>query len=317
MSSTNSNEASSSESRPICGVLSVFQTPYCDDESIDYDTLDGELDWLFARGVDGVVMAMVSEVLRLSTGEREQLAAHVCKSSRERGVVIISTGAESSHTAVRLSRQAEASGADAVMAIPPVSVPLDDEELLRYYERILNAVAIPVIVQDASGYVGRPMSIALQARILDEFGDRVMYKPEAAPLGPRLTALREATAGRAKVFEGSGGIALVDSYRRGVIGTMPGADLIDAIILLWNSLQAGDERRVNELSPLISSLVAIQDSLDAFLAVEKYLLVKRGVFKNTIVRGPVGYRLDEETRLEVDRLFERLMQVVETVDEER
>ncbi len=295
---------------PIRGVLSVFQTPYHDDESIDYDTLDREIDWLDEQGVDGLVMAMVSEVLRLSTEEREELAAHVCRAGRSSGVVVISTGAESGHTAERLSRQAEAAGADAVMAIPPVSVPLDDDELLRYYERILRSVEIPVIVQDASGYVGRPMSIALQARVFQEFGDRVMYKPEAAPLGPRLSALRDATGGQATIFEGSGGIALVDSFRRGIAGTMPGADLIDALVALWNALEAGNETRVSQLSPLISSLIAVQDSLDAFLAIEKYLLVKRGVFKNTITRGPVGYRLDEETRQEVDRLFDRLMQAL-------
>ena len=197
------------------------------------------------------------------------------------------------------------------MAIPPISVSLDEAELLGYYERILHAVEIPVIVQDASGYVGRPMSIELQARVLDEFGERVLFKPEATPIGPRLSALRDATAGRAKVFEGSGGIALVDSYRRGVIGTMPGGDLIDALVALWKALEAGDEARAHKISLPLSSLVAIQNSLDAFLAVEKYLLVKRGIFKNTTVRGPVGYRLDEETRREVDRLFELLMATVE------
>ena len=51
----------------------------------------------------------------------------------------------------------------------------------------------------------------------------------------------------------------------------------------------------------------MQNSLDAFLAIEKYLLVKQGVFKNTLVRGPVGYTLDDETRREVDRLFDLVM----------
>ena len=105
-------------------------------------------------------------------------------------------------------------------------------------------------MQDASGYVGRPLAIATQARLLEEFGDdRVLFKPEAAPLGPNLTALRDATGGRARVFEGSGGVALVDSYRRGIVGTMPGAELIEAIVALWNALVAGDQRRVDRLSP--------------------------------------------------------------------
>jgi dihydrodipicolinate synthase/N-acetylneuraminate lyase len=44
----------------LAGVLCVFQTPYHDDESIDYGTLEREIDWLFERGADGIVMAMVS-----------------------------------------------------------------------------------------------------------------------------------------------------------------------------------------------------------------------------------------------------------------
>ena len=289
------------------GVLPVLQTPFHDDESIDFETLDREIDWVLAEGSRGCVMAMVSEVLRLSTEEREQLAAHICEAIAGRAAVVISVGAESGHTAVRLARHAELAGATALMAIPPLSVGLGEDELLGYYGRIFESVSLPLVVQDASGYVGRPMSISLQARILDEFGERVYFKPEANPIGPRLSALREATGGRARVFEGSGGIALVDSYRRGVVGTMPGAEIIDAIVALWHALEAGDDRRVYELSLPISSLIAVQTSLDAFLAVEKHLLVRRGVFKNTVTRGPVGYRLDDETRQEVDRLFDLLM----------
>jgi dihydrodipicolinate synthase/N-acetylneuraminate lyase len=292
------------------GVFPVFQTPFHDDESIDFDTLDAEIDWIFQCEADGLVMAMVSEVLRLSTEEREQLAAHVCESASNRGPVVISTGAESGHTAERLTRHAADVGASAVMAIPPVSITLGEDELLRYYERIIRATEIPVIVQDASGYVGRPMSIELQANILREFGSRVKFKPEAVPLGPRLSELRDATAGQAEVFEGSGGIALVDSYRRGVVGTMPGGDVVDAIVALWNALETGDNERAYRISLPLSSLIAVQTNLDAFLAVEKHLLVKRGIFKNTNTRGPVGFRLDDETRNEVDRLFDLLMAVV-------
>src|SRR5262249_59050903 len=92
-------------------------------------------------------------------------------------------------------------GGRGVMAIPPVSVALLESELFEYYRRIIRAISIPTIVQDASGYVGRPMSIALQKNLLEEFGpDRVMFKPEATPIGPRLSELRDATGGRANIF---------------------------------------------------------------------------------------------------------------------
>jgi len=294
--------------RELRGVLPVFQTPWLPDETLDIETLEREIAWLHDCGANGIVMAMVSETLRLSSEEREELASAACRLGKDRGVVVISVGAESSKVAERYAKHAESVGADAVMAIPPVSVGIGESELLAYYTRIIGAIRIPVIVQDASGYVGKPMPIAMQARLLDEFGpERVLYKPEASPIGPKLSELRDATGGRARVFEGTGGIALVDSFKRGVVGTMPGADLICGIVPLWRALEAGDAEKADRIHGPLAALIAMQTSLDAFLAVEKHLLVRQGIFKNTLVRGPVGFRLDDETKREVDRLFDRML----------
>jgi dihydrodipicolinate synthase/N-acetylneuraminate lyase len=300
-----------STQRKLRGVLPVFQTPYHADETIDLATLEKEVAWLYDCGADGIVMAMVSETLRLSSTERQELAEAACKFGSSRGVVVISVGAESSKVAEHYARHAETAGADAVMAIPPVSVILGEAELAAYYSRIIQAISIPVIVQDASGYVGRPMSIAMQARLLDEFGpERVMFKPEASPIVPRLVELLNATDGRACVFEGTGGIALVESHQHGVVGTMPGADLIRALVALWCALEAGNTAKAQRIHEPLAALISIQTSLDAFLAVEKHLLLRQGIFKNTIVRGPVGFRLNEETQREVDRLFEQLKDAI-------
>ena len=298
------------KNRAIRGVLPVFQTPYHADYTIDFTTLEREIQWLYDQGADGIVMGMVSETLRLSGEERKALAAAACRFGGERGVVIVSAGAESTHTAVDYARHAESVGADGVMVIPPISVAVGEDELYQYYAAIIEAIKIPVVVQDASGYVGRPMSIAMQAALYNHYGAQVLFKPEASPIGPRLSALRDATGGKAPVLEGTGGIALVDSYRRGIIGTMPGADLIDVLVALWRALEAGDEARVYQLSLPLGALIAIQTRQDSFLAVETYLLVKRGIFSNTLVRGPVGYQLDAETQAEIDRLFARLQEVV-------
>jgi len=153
--------------KTLGGVLPVFQTPFNEDESVDIATLGREIEWLFECGADGIVMAMVSEVLRLSTEERRTLAEWACQLGSRRGSVIISVGAESSIVAENLARHAQDCGADGVMAIAPVSVAIGEEELMRYYRRIICSVSIPTIVQDASGYVGRPLSIAMQKRLLD------------------------------------------------------------------------------------------------------------------------------------------------------
>ena len=252
----------------LSGVFPVFQTPFHEDDSIDYATLEKELEWLIDRGSNGIVMAMVSEPLRLSSEERDDLASKTCSIIDRRLPVVISVGAECTHTAVRHTQHAEKSEATAVMAIPPIATNLGEQGLRTYYQSLIEAAHIPIIIQDASGYVGNAMSIELQAELLNEFGpQRILFKPEANPVGPKLSALREATNGQARVFEGSGGMALLDTYRRGIVGTMPGAEIIDAQVAFWNALENGDDLRASRLSEAIVSLVALQcHSLDGFLA---------------------------------------------------
>jgi 4-hydroxy-tetrahydrodipicolinate synthase len=201
------------------------------------------------------------------------------------------------------------------MAIPPVTVAILDDELISYFRGLLVATSLPLVVQDASGYVGRPMSVELLVRLLNVYGpERVLFKPEATPLGPRLSQLLTSSGGCARVFEGSGGIALLDSFRRGVIGTMPGSDLIDGIVALWRALKAGHNDRAHRVSEALTSLVSLQSGLDGFLAVEKHLLVRQGVFVSDRVRGPVSFRLDPETRIAVDERFDRLAAAVASPD---
>jgi dihydrodipicolinate synthase/N-acetylneuraminate lyase len=295
------------------GVLPVFQTPFTPQGHPDLSILEAEIRWLFANGVDGVVMGMVSEVLRLSEVEVDTVASHVVSVAQEfNAPVVVSVGAESTHSAVANARRAEAFGAAALMAIPPLSTPASDAQKFSYYESILEAVSIPVIIQDASGYVGQPLSISVQARLLDIYPDQVLFKPEAPPIGSRVSALRQATGGRARIFEGTGGIALVDSYRRGIVGTMPGADLCWALVALWHALESGDEEATWSINGPLVSLISLQTNLDLFVAVEKHLLRLQGVFDNTIVRGPVAFELDVETTREVERLFWRLRDAVNT-----
>src|SRR5262249_31635789 len=166
---------------------------------------------------------------------------------------------------------------------------------------------------DASSYVGDPIDMNVYLDLLEQFGvERIFFKPEASPLGPNLSKLRDASHGEARIFEGSGGITLVDCYRRGIVGTMPGMDLLDAVVALWDALEANNEERIYQLSLLISALVALQlqAGLDGFLAIEKHVLMKRGIFANTIQLPPVTWELDPETRSEVDRLFARLQSVI-------
>lgn len=295
--------------QPIQGVLPVVHTPFRDDDTIDQEVLQREIDWIYKVGANGVCAAMVSEVLRLSRAERFELAEMLVAMTAERGCVVVSAGAESTGQAVEYARHAERSGADAIMAIPPTTAALSDAALWEYFAELARSVELPLIVQDASSYLGKAITTEFFVRMLNEFGaEKILFKPEASPIGPQLSNLRDQSGGRAQIFDGSGGILLIDCYRRGIRGTMPGVDLLDGIVALWQALERGDEERAYQIYFPICAIVALelQAGLDGFLAIEKYILQKRGLFPSTRRRAPYGWRLDAETAAEVDRLLERL-----------
>lgn len=297
----------------IFGVLPVLHLPYHEDERIDYDTLKREADHVIDAGSDGITLAIASELLRLNCDERLELTRKLPEMAECRCTVTISVGAETAREAARYAEAAERAGADAVMAIPPVTTALSAENKLAYYRTIHDAVTIPVVVQDASGYLGgEKMSVEIMARLRNELGSRIYFKPEGIPIGPTLTQLQEALHNEAVVFEGSGGYLIIDSYRRGINGTMPGSDLIRGIVEIWRALERGDEERAYEVYLSLAAIVILQTpNLDSFLAIEKYLLEKQGIFKNRIVRGPTGFTLDRQTADEVDRLYRRLTGVLD------
>jgi len=306
--------------RTLGGVLPIVHTPFSVDDTIDAVSLRRQIDWALASGAAGLCMGMVSELLRLTHRERLELTAMIADMHAGRGAVVAGVGAESTKQALEYARAARAAGCDAMMAIPPVSTALPGDQLLEYFATLAETVELPLIVQDASGYVGRPIPLEVCLQLLDRFGaDKILFKPEANPVGPRLSALREASGGRAKIFDGSGGIALVDCYRRGIVGTMPGMEFLNGLVALWNALQRGDERAIYRLYLPICALVSLQlqAGLDGFLAVEKYVLVQRGLFGTDGRRKPYAWEMDEETRRELERLLEQLDAVLHENHEPR
>jgi dihydrodipicolinate synthase/N-acetylneuraminate lyase len=301
--------------KPLQGVLPIVHTPFTDNDNIDPIDLRREIDFAFATGADGLGTGMVSEILRLTTDERRHLTELIVEFTNNRGPVFAAVGAESAKQARDHATHAERANCDAVMATPPLTTALSADSITDYFRQIADAVSIPVIVQDASGYVGQSIPLAVYVDLLDRYGpDKILFKPEASPIGPNLSALRDASAGRARIFEGSGGMALVDSFRRGIAGTMPGMDLLDGIVALWRALQSKNDDRAYAIYYPICALVALQlqAGLDGFLAIEKHLLVRRGVFRSDRRRQPNAWQLDAETRAEVDRLFDRLMTMLDT-----
>jgi dihydrodipicolinate synthase/N-acetylneuraminate lyase len=296
--------------RQIGGVLPVILMPYDDRGTIDEGDFRRQVDYIVDSGCEGFVIGQMSEVLRMTPAERFRVAELCADAADGRCLSVMSTGSESTRAAIEFSRQAQRAGVDALLVLHPTIMALDEEEMYSYFAEIIEAVDLPVIVHHAKSLAKRPLSIWTQTRLLTTYGpERVLFKPEAAPTPPRVSQLRAATQRRARIFEGDGGMMLVDCYQRGVAGTIPAADCTEIVAALWRLLKAGDLARARRLGyPLAYLMCHMMNSIDCYLGIAKHLLKRRGLIRTTHVRKPIDFVVDPETLSEVEFVYDGLLQ---------
>jgi len=148
------------------GVFTVMITPLTDDGAVDLKALAAFTDWQIREGIHGLIpLGSTGEFLSLSEEERDGVARTVIETAASRVPVLIGTGAEDTREAVRLSRKAEAMGADGVMVIPPFYSTPTDDEIVHHYAAIADAISIPVMVYNNPATANVDLKPELVARI--------------------------------------------------------------------------------------------------------------------------------------------------------
>ncbi|GJD49612.1 4-hydroxy-tetrahydrodipicolinate synthase [Methylobacterium crusticola] len=148
------------------GVFTVMITPFSPGGGVDLAALAAFTDWQIRQGVHGLIpLGSTGEFLSLSEEERVSVARTVIDAAAGRVPVLVGTGAEDTREAVRLTRQAEALGADGAMIIPPFYSTPTDDELVHHYATIAAATALPIMVYNNPATANVDLKPELVARI--------------------------------------------------------------------------------------------------------------------------------------------------------
>lgn len=133
--------------KKFCGVMPALLTPLTENEDLNVPALELLLDRLLAEGADGFYIGgATGECLNLRREVREALAYEAVRRVDHRVPCIVHIATPVFSDAVALAKQAEACGADAVSAIPPIFFSYDEDDVFQYYKKLAESVSIPLIV---------------------------------------------------------------------------------------------------------------------------------------------------------------------------
>jgi len=271
------------------GMFPALCTPFTIDDAVDLEAQRRVVRFALDGGAHGLVaFGLAGEVLKLRADERKALTDVILEEADGRVPVFVGAGAESVGAAAELARYAERAGASCVVLPAPVSGAAGEDALAHYFVRVASEVSIPVMIQDAPAYLGVTLGPGVVERAASVAGNIRLVKLEAGPT--EMSRWLSALGDEFSVWGGDGGIYLLDCVRAGAAGIIPGADLIDLLVEVYEAEAGGESQRADELfRRILPTLVfEIQHSIDHYNACAKHVLARRGVLTNAGLRPPAA-----------------------------
>jgi 2-keto-3-deoxy-L-arabinonate dehydratase len=263
------------------------------------DAMRRQIKSMFAHGVHGVgVLGLASEFKKLSTVERLIVMEWVAEDVAGKVPLSVTVAEPKVHGQVEFVRAAYGVGAKWVILQPPQVKGAPESEPISFFGAVADASPIPIAIQNAPEYLGIGLS-NLGIKTLNRVHPNVsIVKLEATAVS--IARLLDDVSGAVDVFNGRGGIEMIDSLRAGAVGIVPGGETFDVLLRIFDSWAGNSETGAAEAAKLyehvLPLLVFLMDSMDTFLLYGKHVLGNRLDLKETSPRAPhspiteVGFR---------------------------
>ncbi|WP_458460024.1 4-hydroxy-tetrahydrodipicolinate synthase [Pseudobutyrivibrio sp.] len=137
------------------GAAVAIVTPFNEDTTVNYEKLDKLIEYQIENGTDAIVICgTTGEASTLSHEEHIDVIKHCVKTVNKRVPVIAGTGSNSTDTAIYLSKEAEAAGADALLLVTPYYNKATQGGLYVHFKDTADAVNIPCILYNVPSRTG-------------------------------------------------------------------------------------------------------------------------------------------------------------------
>ncbi|WP_028294186.1 4-hydroxy-tetrahydrodipicolinate synthase [Oceanobacter kriegii] len=152
----------------ITGSIVALVTPMHSDGSLDWEALDGLVEFHIKHGTDAILpVGTTGESATLSTEEHCAVIKRVVDKVAGRRPVIAGTGANSTAEAIELHQEAKQLGADAGLSVTPYYNKPPQRGLIKHFEAIAAAVDLPLWLYNVPGRTGVDMLPETVAALAD------------------------------------------------------------------------------------------------------------------------------------------------------
>jgi len=289
----------------LAGVVPPLVLPLSPSAEIDFESLDRQIDFLLAAGVDGLwVNGTTGDFFALDEEERARVVAAAVRRAAGRVPVIAQVGDTATRRAIAHGRRALEAGADAVAVVLPYYLDYSQEELKAHYRAVRRAIGAPLFLYQLPQMCKVALSVESIVELTDD-GTLIGIKDSAGDVDFYYRLVRTVEKGglALRCFYGASSLIDVGLY-------VGGHGVMSAVANLVPHLcrQAYREAAAGRWSEARTAHSRVLDLIEALrlpgrsnwaptVAVYKWLLCQLGVIRHDVVFEPLRPLSGEEQDL--------------------
>ncbi len=280
------------------GIIPPVITPFKPNKELDEEGFRNVLNFLIENGVHGLwIEGSSGEFSSMSIEERKKVLDISIDEAGGEVPILAGVSHSSTKIAVELAEYAEDAGADAVQSTPPYYFQVSDSSLFEHFEKISEAVDIPLVLYDNIGTTHHGSSISLIGRLLNELGMRsikICPYPNQTPL-EKAIALKDnfgddinpIVAGCQYAYWAFS-LGVADGTISGPLNAIP-KEFVD----MYEAVKEGDDEKAenlqyNKILPVAFSSFNLSGEEHQYTQTAKLILKWKGVIDSATVRQPLS-----------------------------
>lgn len=163
--------------KPFNGTGVAIVTPFRNDCSIDFKSLEKILEHIINGGVDYVVvLGTTGESVTLSKDEKKAVINYVIDTVDKRIPVVVGIGGNNTQEILNTMGNTEYDNVDAILSVSPYYNKPSQQGIYLHFKAIATASPVPVIIYNVPGRTGSNIAAETTLKLADEFSNIVAIK---------------------------------------------------------------------------------------------------------------------------------------------
>ena len=161
----------------ISGTGVALITPFNEDKTIDYTSLDKLLNKVIKGGIDFlVVLGTTGEATSINESEKKELINFIVKLNNKRLPLVLGIGGNNTNRLIKEINNTDLSDFDAILSVTPYYNKPSQKGLYHHYAEISKSSPIPIILYNVPSRTGINMSPETTIQLANDFKNIISIK---------------------------------------------------------------------------------------------------------------------------------------------